>query len=277
MQINGTTRLYAIVGNPVGHSLSPAMHNAAFAHLGINAAYVPIQAEDIKATVDGLRQLGFCGASITVPFKEGVMRWVDELDHTAIQIGAVNTLAFHRGSDQTIHCHGYNTDWVGSNRALADHLTLSGSSALILGAGGAAKAVAFGLVNAGVEVFIANRTHHRARQLANELGCNAVALEDIGRLQCEILINTTSVGMAPHDQECPIREALLPGFRVVMDIVYAPLETRLLRAARACGCTVIDGLAMLHYQGAAQFKIWTGQEPPAEVMRQALFSALQGG
>lgn len=276
MQINGSTQLFAIVGNPVRHSLSPAMHNAAFAALSINGVYVPIEALDIGETVKGLTSLGFIGASVTVPHKETVMQYLDDIDPTAKAIGAVNTLAFDRSSGVATRVRGFNTDWIGSNRALEDHITLQGSTALVLGAGGAAKAVAFGLIEAGARVYIANRTEEKAFRLADALNCKAVKLSEIGSITAEILINTTSVGMEPNDDQIPLQPDVLPGFTVVMDIVYAPLETRLLREAKACNCKVIDGLAMLKYQAVEQFRIWTGQEPPAAVMHQALLEGLQG-
>lgn len=273
--INGKTKLFAIIGNPVSHSLSPAMHNAAFAELGMNCAYVPITATNIKETVAGLRHLGFGGASVTVPFKEEVIPWIEDVDPKAVTIGAVNTLVFdHESQGVPARCRGYNTDWIGSNRALYQAIDLHGATALVLGAGGAAKAVAYGLVHSGTVVTLANRTMEKAVTLASELQCAAISFDQLPTHSADILINTTTVGMSPHSDRSPIPAELLPHFRVVMDIVYAPLETRLLREAKSSGCKVIDGLDMLLYQGAEQFSLWTGTEAPVTVMRKALERAL---
>ena len=276
MNINGKTQLFAIIGNPVSHSLSPAMHNAAFAELGINGAYVPIRATNIQQTIAGLRTLGFVGASITVPFKETVMDCLDHIDPTALKIGAVNTLSFHPTNQENVStCNGYNTDWIGSNSALSQVINPDGATALVIGAGGAAKAVVFGLLTAGAKVTIANRTQKKAETLAAELGCDSVPLDNIATIPADILINTTTVGMSPHSDRSPVPIALLPNYQVVMDIVYAPLQTTLLKQAMACGCKVIDGLDMLLYQGVEQFRIWTGVKPPPSIMRKALLKTME--
>ena len=276
MNINGKTQLFAIIGNPVSHSLSPAMHNAAFAELGINGAYVPIKANNIKKTIAGLRTLGFVGASITVPFKETVMDCLDSIAPTAATIGAVNTLSFSQQDQEGLCiCHGYNTDWIGSNSALSQVINPEGATALVIGAGGAAKAVVFGLLTAGAKVTIANRTQEKAEALAVELGCESVSLDNIATIPAEILINTTTVGMAPDSDRSPVPIELLPHYQVVMDIVYSPLQTTLLKQAMACGCKIIDGLDMLLYQGVEQFRIWTGVEPPRSIMRKALIETME--
>ncbi len=275
MRIDGTTRLYGIIGHPVAHSMSPAMHNAAFEATGINGVYVAMDVEDAGRGVAALKELGFAGVSVTVPHKEAVMAHVDEIDPVARRIGAVNTLLLYRPPDRDrVVVRGFNTDWQGANLALADKIRLAGSRVLVLGAGGAARAVGFGLVEAGAEVMISNRTEARGIALAESLGCRFVAGEELAGVQADVLVNTTSVGMAPDVDSLPIEPDLLPGFSLVMDIVYAPLETRLLREAAAAGCDVIDGLAMLQYQGAVQFRIWTGVRPPVDVMRRALLERL---
>ncbi len=272
--INGHTQLFGIIGNPVEHSLSPAMHNAAFAELGMNGVYLPMRPTDLAEGFRGLRSLGFIGVSVTVPFKVAIMEFLDKVDPVARTIGAVTTLLFERDADNC-RCTGYNTDWLGSNQALGEELQLAGSTVLVLGAGGAARAVGFGLIEAGAKVLIANRTEAKGRALADQLGCPFVPADQLAELRADALINTTSVGMAPHADALPIRAELLPRFAVVMDIVYAPLTTRLLREAAACGCRTVDGLQMLQYQGAAQFSLWTGREAPHRVMRQALVSELR--
>lgn len=274
MKIDGQTQLFGIIGDPVEHSLSPVMHNAALRHLGLNGVYIPMRPDNLADGFRGLRSLGFIGVSVTVPFKVAVMEHLDEIDPVALQIGAVNTLIFTCTEAATPVCRGVNTDWLGSNRALAEVIQIAGRTVLILGAGGAARAVGFGLIEAGAKILISNRTAEKAQTLAAQLGGTFVPMDALPAIQADILINTTSVGMTPHDQEIPIDPELLSRFAVVMDIVYAPLETRLLREARARGCQTVDGLQMLHYQGAEQFILWTGHRAPHTVMRQALIKAL---
>ena len=273
--VNGKTSLYGIIGNPVAHSLSPAMHNAAFAALSLNGIYVPMEVQNVADGLKGLAALGFIGVSVTVPHKETVMEYLDEIDPVARRIGAVNTLLFRSHPDSgTVVSRGFNTDWLGSNLALAEQIKLEGSRILILGAGGAAKAVGFGLVEAGAEVVICNRSDKRGRELASWLGCHFCPTDQLTGIGADGLVNTTSVGMEPYAEGIPIDPDLLSGFSVVMDIVYAPLATTLLKKAAAAGCRTIDGLSMLLYQGAVQFKIWTGKQPPQDVMRDALLAEL---
>jgi shikimate dehydrogenase len=275
MAIDGKTELFGIIGNPVRHSLSPVMHNAAFADLAMNRAYMPLEVKNVQEGLTGLRALGFWGVSVTVPHKEAVIPFLDEIDPVAEKIGAVNTLVLQPGQDGQVHVRGLNTDWLGANTALAEKITLKGSRVLLIGAGGSAKAVGFGLIEAGAEVIIANRTAESGKALAELLGCSFVALENVASVSTDVLINTTSVGMEPDNEGIVVPPAILSGFSVVMDIVYAPLETRLLREAKAAGCQTIDGLVMLLYQGVAQFEIWTGEKAPQHVMRSALEEELQ--
>ncbi len=273
--IDGRTGLFGIIGQPVTHSMSPAMHNAAFAELGINGVYVPMQPDNLEHGFYGLKSLGFIGVSVTVPFKVDIMAHLDHVDPVAQKIGAVNTLLFDRSNPDKVLCKGYNTDWLGSNQALADAMSLDGSTVLVIGAGGAARAVGFGLIEAGVKVIITNRTESKGRDLAAQLGCSFVPGSELGAIQADGLINTTSVGMHPQSEAIPIQADLLEHFPVVMDIVYAPLQTRLLREAASRGCRTVDGLQMLLYQGAAQFKLWTGKAAPHATMREALLRELQ--
>jgi len=270
VRIDGRTELYGIIGNPVGHSLSPLMHNAAFAALGLNKAYLPFPAEDVKSAVDGLRALGVRGVSVTIPHKEAVMAHLDDIDPTAARIGAVNTLVFEGEM-----IHGLNTDWVGANRALEGLIgPLKGRSVLILGAGGSARAIGFGLLRAGAEVTLASRTPERGQALAKVLGVSWHPLERAHELEGSALVNATSVGMTPNDKQSPVMAQALKNFSAVMDIVYAPLETQLLRDAAAAGVMGCNGLEMLLHQGAAQFECWTGKRAPLEVMRKALLEML---
>jgi len=267
MDIDGTTELYGIIGFPVRHSLSPALHNAGFAALGLNKVYLPFPAPDAGSAIDGLKALGVKGASVTIPHKEAVIPHLDEIDPLAERIGAVNTLVIENG-----RVSGSNTDWLGALRALEEKTRVKGAAVLLLGGGGSARAIGFGLVQTGARVVIANRNRKRGEKLAREIGAGFVPLAEAARIRADILINATSVGM--ESDEIPVPEREVAHFPVVMDIVYAPLETRLLAAARRHGCTVVDGLSMLLHQGVAQFELWTGQEPPLDVMREALMTAL---
>lgn len=271
-----------LLGWPVGHSRSPAMHNAAFQALGLNWEYLllPVPPERLGDAIRGLRALGFAGANVTVPHKQAAMSCLDTVTIEARAIGAVNTIVNHGGA-----LTGYNTDALGFLRALRDAgFDARGCRALVLGAGGAARAVVYALLAARARVTIANRTIARGRGLADEIGALfharvvvvpldtpvlARALRD-----CDLLVNTTSVGMArpgkPEPLGSPLDEELeLRADMVVNDLVYAPLETPLLRRARAAGARVVDGLGMLVHQGAAAFELWTGHKPSLDLMRVA--------
>ncbi len=269
MNIDRKTKLYGILGDPVSHSLSPVMHNAAFNELGINAIYLPFRARDIEAAVTGIRGLSVQGASVTIPHKEKVMGLLESVDPVAKKIGAVNTIVL----DGT-RLRGLNTDWIGATKALEEKSSLAGRKVVLLGAGGSARAIGFGLQEKGADFCLASRTESRGRTLADTLNCPWIALSDVGALTGDILINATSVGMVPKVDESPVPESVVANFDVVMDIVYAPLETHLLRLAKNSGCTVINGLEMLLYQGVAQFETWIGANAPVEVMRRALLNAL---
>ena len=269
MAINGKTVLYGIIGNPVAHSLSPAMHNAAFTATDINGVYLPFPAPDIVAAVTGIRGLGVQGLSVTIPHKEDVIPLLNRVDPVAQKIGAVNTILNKDGI-----LTGLNTDWLGATRALEEEIDLAGTKAVILGAGGSARAIGFGLLERGTKFALCSRTESRGRALAAELGCPWISLGDAGKLSGDILINATSVGMEPHIEKTPVPEQIVSRFQVVMDIVYAPMKTRLLQEAEAKGCRIINGLEMLLYQGVAQFELWTGKSAPVVVMRKALKEAL---
>ncbi len=269
MQVDGRTELYGIMGDPVAHSLSPAMHNGAFAHLGMNRVYVPFPVQDVPAAMNGFRALQVKGVSVTIPHKQAVIAHLDAIDPVAAKIGAVNTLKIDNG-----RIKGYNTDWLGANRALAQELTLAGRKVLLLGAGGSARAIGFGLLEAGAEVVVASRTQGTGEALAATLNCEWRPLADAGYLFADALVNATSVGMGAQVANSPMAADSLKNFPVVMDIVYAPLATRLLREARAAGCRTVDGLAMLLYQGVAQFELWTGAEAPVALMREQLLAGL---
>jgi shikimate dehydrogenase len=257
--MNAGTQLYGVIGNPVRRSLSPVIHNNAFKRMGIDAVYLAFEVENITDALRGIRGLGIQGASVTLPFKARVIPLLDGLDTSAGKIGSVNTIVNHGGS-----LIGHNTDWLGALKALEEKVALNGKRVILLGAGGAARAIAFGLKGKGCQVTIFNRSSERAAELARRLGCNHQPLSAfstmVGALpDAEILINATSVGMFPLDSQSPVPKRALRRGMTVMDIVYRPLQTRLLQEAREQGCQTIDGIEMLAHQGAAQLEIWTGQ------------------
>lgn len=268
--INGSTELYGIMGWPVGHSLSPAIHNRAFRELELNKVYVPFPVEDVETALNGFRAINVSGVSVTIPHKQAVMSFLDTIDPVAARIGAVNTLVIKEG-----RIHGTNTDWQGANQALAEVIDLAGAKVVLLGAGGSARALGFGLLEAGAEIVIASRTPARGRALASDLNCEWLPLTEGRNMTGDVLVNATSVGMVPDVDSMAVPASILSAFRIVMDIVYSPLETKLLREAAEAGCRVINGLAMLLYQGAAQFELWTDRKAPIEAMRQELAGRLK--
>ena len=270
MQINGKTVLHGIIGNPVSHSLSPVMHNAAFAATGINGAYLPFPAPDVELAVAGIRGLGVHGVSVTIPHKEQVIPFLDSIDPVAEKIGAVNTIV---RDGETLA--GLNTDWLGATGALETKISLQGRTVVILGAGGSARAIGFGLQEKGAHFLLASRTESRGRALAQTLECQWISLEDTEKMEGDILVNATSVGMVPEVENSPVPDFVVPRFQVVMDIVYAPMQTRLLETAEKSGCQSINGIEMLLYQGVAQFEMWTGEKAPVDVMRTALLKAIE--
>jgi shikimate dehydrogenase len=269
LTINGSTQIYGILGRPVAHSLSPAMHNAAFRELGLNAVYVAFPVADLAQAVAGLRGLQIRGASVTIPLKEEIIPLLDELDPQAAKMGAVNTVVNRDG-----RLMGYNTDWLGALRALEEKTDLAGKRVLILGAGGASRAIAFGIMEKGGQVAITDVDRDRALALSRQIWVEVVAPDYLSQYPADILINATPVGMEPKTGDIPIDPDLLGRFQVVMDIVYKPLETRLLHEAGAKGCQVIDGLRMLIHQATEQFTLWTGRPAPLEVMARAAYDAL---
>ncbi len=258
-------RVYGIIGWPVEHSLSPAMHNAAFKALGLKGVYglFPVRPASLAEAIRGLRSLGIAGVSVTIPHKEAVMAYLDEIEETARAIGAVNTILNQDG-----RLLGFNTDWLGALKALEERISLSGKKAVVVGAGGSAKAVVYALTQAGARVYVYNRTLAKAQKLAQTFGLEgAYPLEALEEASGEILVQTTSVGL--KEDKSPVPQKILRRFRLVMDLVYQPLKTRLLREAEEAGCETVDGLSMLVYQGIEQFRIWTGQRPSAALMREA--------
>ncbi len=281
MDINAATQFCGVIGNPVEHSLSPAIHNAAFRELGLNFVYLAWKVEAIGDAVRGLRALGnFRGASVTIPHKVAVLPFLDEIDATARHIGAINTIVSENGK-----LLGTNTDAAGALRALKEgNAPLSGEPVLILGSGGAARAIAFALVvDAGIRhVYLLGIDDTERGQLASDLTEKTAARVTHAYLdekalkaalaEAKVLIHCTPIGMAPKTGiSCVPAQLLHPGL-TVMDIVYNPRETQLLADAKAASCRIISGLEMFLYQAAAQFERWTGRSAPTPVMRAVLES-----
>ncbi|MFH0844103.1 MAG: shikimate dehydrogenase [Pseudomonadota bacterium] len=269
MRIDQRTELYGVAGYPIGHSLSPTMHNTAFSKMGLNAVYLAFQARDIKGCLAGMKALGIKGMSVTIPHKSEVIPLLNHVDDLAERIGAVNTIVNQDG-----RMIGFNTDAVGALRALEEKTELAGKRSLIVGAGGAARAIGFILKKCGAYPTIANRNIQRGKELSDFLGCPFVPISEIKNAQADLLIQTTPVGMYPHIEECILSEDTLMEGMVVMDVIYNPHETRLLRMARDRGCVTIGGLSMFIQQGAEQFRLWTGLEPPVEEMTKAVKEVL---
>jgi shikimate dehydrogenase len=271
MIINSDTWLYGVVGNPLKHTLSPALHNAAFSACGLNALYLAFETREIEGALKGMRALGLKGLSVTRPYKSAVIPWLDEVEEWARQIGAVNTIVNQDG-----RLIGFNTDADGALQALERRLDLAGKTAIILGAGGAARAIGLILKKTGVHLTIANRSRERGEALARALDCPFRSWTEAADIPVDLIIQTTPVGMHPFEDQSPIPAEALKKEMTVMEIIYNPLETRLLRLARERGCSTINGLEMFIAQGAEQFRRWTGLEPPLQVMREAVKAALGG-
>lgn len=254
-----------VILHPAAHTRSPAMHNAAFKSLGLRARYAAfdVPPEALAQALDGARALGFRQLAVSIPHKETILPLLDEIDEIARAIGAVNTVT--RVGERLV---GSNTDWLGAVRALERKTPLDGRRAVVLGAGGAARAVVYGLRRAGARVRVLNRDVDRARALVEALGGEgAGALSELGSAPCDVVVNTTSVGL--RSDVSPVAAEQLPERGVVMDAVYDPPHTRLLRDAEGRGCQCIGGKWMLVYQAAEQVRLWSQLDAPVEVMAEA--------
>ena len=260
-ELRSDTALYGVVGNPVSHSLSPVMHNAGFAHFGIDAVYLPLEAADAQDFVRFAKTVGLAGASITAPFKVALMDEVHELEPLARRVGAINTLVVRDG-----RWLGANTDVHGFSAPLAGRLAVKGVRASILGAGGAARAVAVALADMGASVTVCARRAEAARGIAELVG-GTVGEFPPRAGSWDVLVNAIPAGSSA-DVHSPIEGAPLDG-EIVFDLVYSPARTRLLADARAAGCMTIGGLEMLVAQAERQFELWTGQSPPAGLFQAA--------
>ena len=281
--ITGVTRILGVIGDPIGHTSSPAMHNAAIAALGLDYAYVAfhVRPDELGQAIEGMRALQIAGLNVTVPHKQGVMAHLDEVSAEAVAIGAVNTVVNRQG-----RLVGYNTDAFG----ILESLKRDGgverlpAQVALLGAGGAARAILYALLQCEeVErVLLLNRTCSKAESLAEDLdrsgrviveGMNASSVAEV-----DLLINSTSVGMYPHVEASPLADAsVLHADMLVADIVYKPLKTRLMMQAEAVGARAFNGLGMLAWQGARSFELWTGSAPPVDAMMAAALERVNDG
>ena len=271
LSIKPYTKLCCLIGNPVGHSLSALMHNSAYKELGLNYIYFALKAYDLKKTLQFLKNLKVTGISVTIPFKTQVLKYCDALDKTVKEIGAANTLIFTRSK-----LHAFNTDAAGSIKALKQAGDLKNKKAIVRGAGGAARAIAYGLKNEEAKVKILNRTISRAKLLVKELNLTGVVIEkEIHEIKSsDILINASSLGMKETDP-LPFPESSIKRGQLIFDIVYNPLYTKLLKHAKKRRSQIIPGYKMLLYQAIEQFELFTGKKAPIELMEKILIKSLK--
>ena len=265
---NRRTQLYGVIGNPIAHSLSPLMHNAAFAYRRVNAVFVPYLVRDLRDFVKSVRALRLSGFSVTIPHKQQIVPFLDECDPLALEIGAVNTVVCRAGK-----LHGYNTDLLGVLESLGKRMKLEGARVLVYGAGGAGRTVAFAAARAGAQVFFCARRSEAARSAARDFGAQAVERRDLRELEFDAIVNATPIGMFPRGDDSPLDA---PELRcsLVFDLIYRPLRTRLLHLAERRGIDTLSGVEMFVAQGAAQWELWTGEKAPVAAMRAEVTAAL---
>ncbi|MGW8258448.1 MAG: shikimate dehydrogenase, partial [Thermoguttaceae bacterium] len=281
-QIDANTEIYGVVADPIAHSLSPLIHNAAFRHFGLNKVYVPfrVMREDISKFVEEALQLGVRGLSVTIPHKEEIIKKLTDADDAVRGIGATNTVIF-KGEKRI----GYNTDYHAAMSSLEEVLRahggheqaedmLRGKTALVLGAGGVGKAVVYGLCQRGAQVVISDGVQRQAVTLAKNFNCRSIDWTARHTISADLLFNCTPVGMHPNVDETPYEKHHLRPSMIVFDVVYNPENTLLVKDARSRNCTVITGIEMFVRQACLQFKLFTDQEGPADVMRETIRRAI---
>lgn len=267
-QVDVATRVYGVAGDPVGHSLSPVIMNTALRRENVNGVYLALHAKTLADLLFCVREIPLHGLSITMPYKQAILEHLDNTDAHTSKIGACNTVV--RGQDGKLY--GFNTDAAGVVRPLEQRITIEGSKVLVLGAGGAARAAVFGLKERGADVWILNRSAAPAQKLARQAKAHSIKRPDLRKMAFDVIINATPVGMT--SAESPLKENEIQA-KVVFDMVYDPVETPLLKIARAKGLAVIPGVEMFVHQAARQFEIWTGKPAPADDMLRAVTIALQ--
>ena len=298
--VDGKTKILGVIGDPIEHTFSPAMHNAGLNELGLNYIYLPFHVKEdmLGECIQGAKAMGIKGLNVTIPHKSNVIKHLDDIDSVASMIGAVNTIQFiydedNESSNQdngiNVRTKGFNTDGYGCVRAIEEKTSIKDKKVSITGAGGAARAVAFQIANSGIdELSILNRNLSKAQSLANDLkinlesigidiSINAYDLEELKRelSDSDIFIDTTPIGMYPNVDDKPVASAdMLHEDLLVNDIVYTPMKTSLIREAELANAEVVYGYKMLLYQGIRSFEIWLGREAPVEVMEKALLDVL---
>jgi len=268
--IDAQTHVYGVIGDPIAHSLSPVMHNAALRARKLRGVYLPFRVTDLRDFLAAIGLLGIRGFSVTLPHKARILRYLDDCDPLAAEIGAVNTVVV-RGPGKL---YGYNTDYTGVLRAIQKRMQPRGARVLLFGAGGSARAAAFALTAAGASVFVCARRAARARELARAAHGETIPRRALRDARFDVIVNATPVGMYPHPDSTPLEPAEL-NCRVVFDLIYRPRKTRLLQLAAQRGIQTISGLDMFVAQGAAQFEIFTGTRAPVAAMRGAVEAVLQ--
>lgn len=268
-QVDAATKVYGVVGDPVAHSLSPLVMNAAFRRESVHAVYLPLHAKKLEDLLECVREIPLHGLSVTMPYKEEILEHLDNTDELSTKVGACNTVI----RSQEGRLYGFNTDVNGVVAPLESRMNLRGAKVLVLGAGGAARAAVFGLKARGAEVSILNRTPADAQKLARKAQAKTIKSTDLKKLQFDVIVNATSVGMG-NDKDSPLAEADLKA-QYVFDLIYTPKQTKLLRMAAAKGLHTISGSEMFVHQGARQFEIWTGKPAPVELMQQVVDKALE--
>ncbi|HXY26503.1 MAG TPA: shikimate dehydrogenase [Candidatus Acidoferrum sp.] len=269
-ELTRATKVYGVIGDPIGHSLSPVLHNTGFAVRRINAAYLPFLVNRLGDFLKAIPEFGICGFSVTLPHKQTILKHLKECEPLAAEIGAVNTVVVRRNGS----LYGCNTDYVGVLKALQKKHPIKGSRALIFGAGGAARAAAFALARAGAFVGICARREKTARELARAVGGEVIARRALRTERFDAILNATPVGMHPHENISPLSADELQ-CRIVMDLIYRPERTKLLKIAAQKEIATVSGVEMFLAQGFAQWEIWTGKRAPEAAMRRAVHSALR--
>ncbi|MFX1294825.1 MAG: shikimate dehydrogenase [Promethearchaeota archaeon] len=282
MEINGKTQLIILIGNPVEHSMSPKMHNAAFQKVGLNYAYIALRVDNdkVKEAIEGIRSLNIRGANVTVPHKINAMQYLDEIDPVAENIGAINTILNKDG-----HLYGTNTDGIGAIRSLnEENIKLKNKKIVMIGAGGVARPISynfapdakefvlFDIVESAVQILTQDLVQKIGGTIKGFKSDSALIAKEIQ--DADIFINATPIGMHPNINESVIPKNLLREDLVVFDVVYNPLETKLLMDAKDIGAKAISGVMMLVYQGVAAFELWTGQKAPVHLMKKMVLEGL---
>ena len=272
--INASTTVCCLIGDPVEYSLSPIVHNRGYEVLGLNFIYVAFRVKNIKQAIDAIRGLGIRGMSVTMPHKVSAMKYIDDIDGAAREIGAINTIVNNKGV-----LSGFNTDYGAALKAIEEKTTIKCKKVVLVGGGGVGLAIATGLKRNGADLIIIDKIEEKAEELARFVGAEGFGglelLTEIG--SADILINATPVGMWPDINESAVPRELLHQKLTVFEVIYHPRETRMITEAKEAGCTIIYGYKMFLYQAAMQFELFTGHQAPLVEMEQALIKALEGG